>query len=107
MENYTDSQTQSAAGSTTVSDREMAGQLDARHFPAQGDHDAGSHDREPPAEERAVTGEPRVDGALGTMANLAELPVSEHPLVFERIHGQLVEVLGDIRSGPDPAAPGR
>ena len=53
-----------------------------------------------------ATGEPRVDDVLRTLASLADLPVSEHPPVFERIHGQLVEVLGELRSGPDTAGPG-
>lgn len=52
-----------------------------------------------------ATGEPRVDDVLRTLASLADLPVSEHPPVFERIHGRLVEVLGELRSGPDTAGP--
>ena len=159
MENHTDSQTQSAVDSTTVSDRVVAGQLDARQVTREGDlrladaHEdeirpeaafegdvqpadayggaafegdvrpaeacegdayededarvAGTGGPESPADERAVTGEPRVDRVLRTLADIAELPLSEHPLVFERIHGQLVEVLGELRSGPDSSPPGR
>ncbi|HVB42727.1 MAG TPA: hypothetical protein VNF47_08500 [Streptosporangiaceae bacterium] len=51
------------------------------------------------------TGEHRVDGALRALAELADRPVSEHPQIFERIHGQLVEVLGELRSGAESAGP--
>jgi hypothetical protein len=47
------------------------------------------------------TGEPRVDDTLRQLGELSDLPVSEHPAVFERVHSQLVEVLGELRSG-DP-----
>lgn len=56
---------------------------------------------------RAASGDPRVDHALTGLDGLADLPVSEHPAVFERIHGQLVEVLGELRSGPGPGGYGR
>lgn len=42
------------------------------------------------------TGEPRVDAAVRRLAELDDLPVTEHPHVFERVHGQLVEVLGEL-----------
>ena len=54
---------------------------------------------EMPAGELTATGEPRVDAALRRLGELDHLPVSEHPPVFERIHGQLVEVLGELHSG--------
>jgi hypothetical protein len=47
----------------------------------------------------AATGEPRVDEALGRLSELDDLPVSEHPGVFERVHSQLVDVLGELRPG--------
>ncbi len=50
-------------------------------------------------ERQVDTGEPRVDGAIRQLRELDELPVSEHPQVFERIHGQLVDVLGELHSG--------
>jgi len=53
----------------------------------------------------AKTGEPRVDAAIAPIGDLDELPVSEHPPVFERIHGQLVEVLGELHSGAGLAGP--
>jgi hypothetical protein len=46
----------------------------------------------------APTGEPRVDEALRRLDELGDLPVSEHPQIFERVHSQLVEVLGELRS---------
>jgi|HubBroStandDraft_6_1064221.scaffolds.fasta_scaffold3037842_2 hypothetical protein len=49
------------------------------------------------------SGEPRVDAALRRLGDLDSLPVSDHPPVFERIHGQLVEVLGELHAGPDGA----
>ena len=65
------------------------------------------HDTEPPEAEPerspAQTGQPRVDAAIMPLAELDELPVSEHPQVFERIHGELVEVLGELHSGAEPA----
>jgi len=54
-------------------------------------------DSSPPA--AAATGDPRVDAAIAHLRNLADLPVSEHPPVFERIHGDLVEVLGELHTG--------
>jgi len=53
----------------------------------------------------AKAGEPRVDAAIAPLGDLDELPVSEHPPVFERIHGQLVEVLGELHSGAGLAGP--
>ena len=50
-------------------------------------------------EHLATTGEPRVDAALGRLGDLDELPVSEHPGVYERIHEQLVDVLGELHQG--------
>jgi hypothetical protein len=46
-----------------------------------------------------ATGEPRVDEALRRLGELGDLPVSEHPPVFERVHASLVDVLGELRSG--------
>jgi hypothetical protein len=52
-----------------------------------------------PTEAPGATGDPRVDSAIAHLSGLRELPVSEHPPVFERIHGQLVEVLGELHTG--------
>lgn len=54
---------------------------------------------EPDESAVAPTGEPRVDAALGGLDALGELPVSEHPAVYERVHEQLVEVLGELHPG--------
>jgi hypothetical protein len=47
------------------------------------------------------TGEPRVDAALKLLDRLPGLPVSQHPELFEQVHAQLTEVLGELDSGPD------
>jgi hypothetical protein len=47
------------------------------------------------------TGELRVDEALRALDALAELPTAEHPAVFERVHVQLAEVLGELGAGAD------
>jgi hypothetical protein len=46
------------------------------------------------------TGEHRVDAALRLLDRLPELTVSEHPGLFEQVHAQLTEVLGELDSGP-------
>ena len=46
------------------------------------------------------TGEPRVDAALRLLDRLPGLPVSEHPELFEQVHAQLSDVLGELDSGP-------
>jgi hypothetical protein len=54
-----------------------------------------------PARDEPVeaTGEPRVDEALRRLGELGDLPVAEHPPVFERVHASLVDVLGELRPG--------
>ena len=47
-----------------------------------------------------TTGDPQVDAALDKLADLAELPLNEHPAVFEQIHGALTGALGTLGSGP-------
>ena len=62
---------------------------------------------EPPATaEPPAPGEPRVDAALSRLGELDELPVSEHPGIYERVHEQLVEVLGELHSAQAPARQG-
>lgn len=46
-----------------------------------------------------ATGEPRVDAALKLLDRLPGLPVSDHPELFEQVHAQLSEVLGELDSG--------
>jgi hypothetical protein len=48
---------------------------------------------------RPATGDPRVDEALGRLDELAGLPVTEHPPVFEHVHARLAEALGDLDPG--------
>ena len=66
---------------------------------------------DPAADEEAVaaspasppgTGDPRVDAALRLLDQLPELPVGEHAPVFEQVHAELTEVLGDL----DPESAG-
>jgi hypothetical protein len=57
----------------------------------------------PPEPEVALalvgTGEPRVDAALRLLDRLPGLPVSDHPALFEQVHAQLTDVLGELDSG--------
>jgi hypothetical protein len=75
---------------TGQADREPESAPEATSAPA-------SEDSVAPAPE--ATGDARVDAAIAQLGDLRELPVSEHPPVFERIHGQLVEVLGELHTG--------
>ena len=77
---------------------------------------AGSPAGQPaPAGTRPSTGDTRVDEAVARLADLTELPVAEHPAVFEYVHERLTEALGDLDvhdlaspgdPAPGPAAPG-
>lgn len=53
-----------------------------------------------PARPAVRTEEPRVDAALKLLGRLPDLPVSEHPELYEEIHAQLSDVLGDLDTGP-------
>jgi hypothetical protein len=57
-------------------------------------------ERGPEADAWPATGEPRVDAALKLLDRLPGLPVSDHPELFEQVHAQLTEVLGELDSGP-------
>jgi hypothetical protein len=50
---------------------------------------------------QAGTGEPRVDAALRLLERLPGLSVSEHARLFEQVHAQLTEVLGELDPGQD------
>jgi|SRR5271165_4326867 len=67
-------------------------------------------EREPqptlPAESAPATGEPRVDAALKLLDRLPSLPVSAHTELFEQVHAQLSDVLGELDSGPAGPAGG-
>lgn len=49
-----------------------------------------------PAGQQPGTGDARVDEAVGRLADLAGLPVAEHPAVFEHVHQRLTEALGEL-----------
>jgi len=66
---------------------------------------AGPAPEAPAAPEPPATGEPRVDAALKLLERLPGMPVSDHPELFEQIHAQLSEVLGDLDSGPGATGP--
>jgi hypothetical protein len=74
---------------------------------------AGAPGLPTPAAPWPATGDDRVDEAVSRLADLAELPVAEHPAIFEHVHDQLTEALGDLdareRLAPDhgPGQPGR
>jgi hypothetical protein len=55
---------------------------------------------------RPHTGDDRVDEALARLDELAGLPVTEHPAVFEHVNQRLAEVLGDLGTG-DAGSHGR
>jgi hypothetical protein len=58
-------------------------------------------------EDEPGTGDERVDAALRLLDRLPGLPVSEHPQLFEQVHAQLSEVLGELESGSVPGPAGR
>lgn len=57
-----------------------------------------------PGEQRAATGEPRVDAALARLDELAGRPVTEHRAIFEDVHRRLREVLGELDTRQPPPA---
>ncbi|HEU5418234.1 MAG TPA: hypothetical protein VFV41_11145 [Streptosporangiaceae bacterium] len=69
--------------------------------------ESGSAPERPPGVPRPETGESRVDAALSLLDDLTEMPVTEHPAVFEQVHAQLSEVLSELRSGPAGGPGGR
>ena len=42
------------------------------------------------------TGDPRVDGAVGRLADLAASDITEHPAVLEDVHRRLHDALADL-----------
>jgi hypothetical protein len=53
-----------------------------------------------------ATGEPRVDAALKLLERLPGLAVADHAELFEQVHAQLSEVLGELETGPSSSAGG-
>jgi hypothetical protein len=80
----------------------LAGESGAVARPGTGE--SGAVARPGTGESEAVprpgTGEPRVDAALGLLDRLASIPVSEHPGLYEQVHAQLSEVLGELDTEP-------
>ncbi len=79
-----------------------AGETGAREAGAGVAGAPGAPDQTP----AAATGQPRVDAAVRLLDRLPGLPVSEHSELFEQVHAQLSEVLGELDSGAGgPAGP--
>jgi hypothetical protein len=62
-----------------------------------------------PAAPSATTGDSRVDQAVSRLDELAGLPVTQHPAVFEYVHERLTEALGDTdgHGRPGTGTPGQ
>lgn len=60
----------------------------------------------PAADGPGTTGVEQVDAALDRLGDLAELPLNEHPAVFEQIHGALTGALGTLDSGTGESGSG-
>lgn len=52
-----------------------------------------------PGGQPPATGDPRVDAALARLGELAGLPVTEHPQVFNDVHKRLEDVLDELDAG--------
>jgi hypothetical protein len=83
--------------------------LERRDQPGAGQPDDGSEragaDRG--AQAGKATGEPTVDAALRALDGLGQVPVTEHPAIFEDVHARIQEVLGELESGPAAGAGSR
>jgi|HubBroStandDraft_4_1064222.scaffolds.fasta_scaffold80166_4 hypothetical protein len=57
----------------------------------------------------APTGDPRVDAAIGGLASLEDVDLTERPAVLEGVHDRLREILGELGDPgrPGPAVPAR
>ena len=69
------------------------------HDPGSGQESGRPESGRQEADRQEGTGEPRVDAALARLAGLDDLPVASHPAIYEQVHEQLVEVLGELHSG--------
>ena len=46
--------------------------------------------------ERPLTGDERVDAAVASLDQMADLPVEDHPAMLEQVHGRLAEILAGL-----------
>lgn len=105
MEHQTESGWPGAARADAVAESPAAAGADAvAESPAAAGQDAAAA-RAAGQTPAPATGEPRVDAALRLLDRLPGLPVSEHPELFEQVHAQLSEVLGELDSGPASSGP--
>lgn len=52
----------------------------------------------------SLTGDERVDEAIGTLSQLTDAPVEDHPAVLEEVHRRLGEILGEVEPGDESPA---
>lgn len=100
-----------------AADRNEAGTTNEAGTANEADCATGGNSASPASERNEVdrgrvpatsaTGEPRVDAALRLLERLPGLPVSDHPQLFEQVHAELSEVLGELDSGSAPGPVGR
>lgn len=50
--------------------------------------------------EAGGTGDARVDEAIAPLGELADVPLEDHPAIFERMYDRLREVLGELNPAP-------
>ena len=105
MEHQTESGWPGAARADAVANSPAAAGADGVAEPHAADTGAEPHAADAVETPAPATGEPRVDAALRLLDRLPGLPVSEHPELFEQVHAQLSEVLGELDSGPASSGP--
>jgi len=59
----------------------------------------------PDTEVSQATGHPAVDAVLESLSRLEELPVGEHPPIFEEAHDALRSALAEARDGRPEGRP--
>lgn len=77
-------------------DTPAGGATAAGEIPAGSEHAAAEQAGAAGRSSVPETGEPRVDAALDLLSELPGLPVTEHAAVFERVHAELTDVLGEL-----------
>ncbi|MGH3329062.1 MAG: hypothetical protein ACRDPT_14940 [Streptomycetales bacterium] len=66
---------------------------DHREYPQAGPPDPFGHIEVQP------TGDPGVDAAVASLAELSDLPVEKHVAVYEDVHRQLRDTLAELDGG--------